>query len=86
MRPLLFLLLLTSLLSTGTLFSQSYHATHGSPYAGSIGRFNNPASPVLGAYAWEVAPMGVQLSVASNNLYVDTTKIRVRPGLLQHSW
>lgn len=84
MRQLLFLLLLTSLLSTGTLFSQSYHATHGSPFAGSIGRYNNPASPVLGAYAWEVAPIGVQLSVASNNLYVDTTKIRVRPGLLQH--
>jgi|694.fasta_scaffold00853_39 hypothetical protein len=83
-RPQLFLLLLTCLFSSGNVFSQSYHATHGTPFAGSIGRFNNPASPVLGAYNWEVAPLGIQLSLASNNLYLDTTKIRVRPGLLNH--
>ena len=83
---LLRLLILVCFFSLGNPagWAQSYHALHGSPYAGSSARFNNPASPVLGAYNWEVAPLGVQLTVFSNHLWADTTSFRVRPGLLRH--
>lgn len=78
------LLLILFIITFNSLSAQSYFAIHGSPYAGSSARFNNPASPVLGAFDWEVAPLGLQLSVFSNNLWVDTTGIRVRPGLQRH--
>lgn len=66
------------------IHAQNYHPLHGSPYAGSVARFNNPASPVLSAYDWEFSPISAQLSLASNNLWVDTTGIRVRSGLFRH--
>ncbi len=78
------LYLLLFLICGEVLRAQSYHALHGSPFAGSSARFNNPASPVLGAYNWEVAPMGVQLSLFSNHLWADSSSFRVRPGLLRH--
>lgn len=85
LMPRKFLLYFLSLIVSGeVLHAQSYHALHGSPFAGSSARFNNPASPVLGAYNWEVAPMGVQLSLFSNHLWADSSSFRVRPGLLRH--
>lgn len=65
-------------------WGQSYHAMNGSSYTGSISRFNNPASPVLGAYAWEVSPLSFQVSLTSNSLYLDTNSFRVRGGLMKH--
>ena len=65
-------------------WGQSYHAMNGSSYTGSISRFNNPASPILGAYAWEVSPLSFQVSLTSNSLYLDTSSFRVRGGLMKH--
>ena len=65
-------------------WGQSYHAMNGSSYTGSISRFNNPASPILGAYAWEVSPLSFQISLTSNSLYLDTSSFRVRGGLMKH--
>jgi hypothetical protein len=84
MRRLFILSLLSSIFCIEGLDAQSYHALHGSPFAGSSARFNNPASPVLGAYNWEIAPMGVQLSLFSNHLRADSSSFRVSPGLLRH--
>lgn len=84
MRRLSFVFFLSLFTFMEGLQGQSYHALHGSPYAGSSSRFNNPASPIGGAYKWEVSPLGVQLTVFSNHLWVDSSSFRVRPGLLRH--
>jgi hypothetical protein len=80
----LFLGLVFWLFSCQFSWGQSYHAMNGSSYTGSISRFNNPASPILGAYAWEVSPLSFQVSLTSNSFYLDTNSFRVRGGLMNH--
>lgn len=46
--------------------AQNYHAIEGSPYAGSIGVANNPASILATPYSWDVVPFSVQAKNATN--------------------
>ncbi len=48
--------------------SQSYHATNGSPFAGSSGVRNNPASAVNSAYRWDLNLLSVQVTQSTNTL------------------
>ncbi|MBY0480039.1 MAG: hypothetical protein K2Q21_01690 [Chitinophagaceae bacterium] len=47
---------------------QQYHATHGSPYAGAVSIFNNPASSVNSLYKWDLNLFSLQTTLTTNNL------------------
>ncbi len=48
--------------------AQSYHAINGSPFAGSAGIRNNPASAVNSAYRWDLNLFSVQVTQSTNTL------------------
>lgn len=48
--------------------AQNYHATHGSPYAGAVSIFNNPASSVNSAYKWDLNIFSFQTTLTTNNI------------------
>lgn len=45
---------------------QNYQAIHGSPYAGSLGIYNNPASGIHSDYNWDLTVLSVQSKSSSN--------------------
>ena len=59
--------LLVAILNSSLLTAQGYQALHGSPYAGSTGTFNNPASPVNSAYRWDLTLFSTQVKMSSNS-------------------
>ena len=46
--------------------AQNYHAVQGSPYAGSLGIANNPASMLSNPINWDVTLIGTQLKGTTN--------------------
>ena len=50
--------------------AQDYHAIQGSPYAGSLGVHNNPASIVMAPYKWDLTLIGLQGKSSSNFITV----------------
>ncbi|MBC7829403.1 MAG: hypothetical protein H7122_16770 [Chitinophagaceae bacterium] len=46
--------------------AQNYQAIHGSPYAGSLGIYNNPASGNHSHYNWDITLFSVQLKSSTN--------------------
>lgn len=48
--------------------TQSYHAISGSPFAGSAGIRNNPASPVNSVYRWDLNLFSFQVTQSTNTL------------------
>ena len=61
--PCIFLTLLN-------VFSQNYHAVHGSSYAGALGVSNNPASIVNVSDAWDITPLSLQYEISTNAVSV----------------
>jgi hypothetical protein len=60
-------LLLSWILSASSfIHSQNYHAIQGSPFAGSTGVMNNPASISSTPYPWDITLMGVQMKTSTN--------------------
>src|SRR6476661_4259393 len=62
--------LLILLLKLVPVDAQDYHAIQGSPYAGSLGVHNNPASIVMAPYKWDVTLIGLQEKSSTNLLTV----------------
>jgi hypothetical protein len=62
MKFVLAVILLVALNSS----AQNYHAVQGSPYAGSLGIANNPASMVSTPIKWDVTLFGTQLKSTTN--------------------
>src|SRR4051812_8518305 len=60
------LLLLIIVLKLVPLNAQDYHALHGSPYAGSLGVHNNPASILMTPYKWDLTLFGLQGKSSTN--------------------
>jgi hypothetical protein len=50
--------------------AQNYHAIQGSPYAGSLGVHNNPASAVSVPYGWDLTIFGIQGKSSTNAIKV----------------
>ena len=50
---------------------QNYQAIHGSPYAGSLGIYNNPATGIHSHYNWDITLFSVQ-SKSSTNAFSST--------------
>lgn len=57
--------LLMAMLSMN-VHAQNYHALEGSPFAGSIGVANNPASILSTPYPWDVTVLSFQIKTATN--------------------
>ncbi|HVW59693.1 MAG TPA: hypothetical protein VHC48_06655 [Puia sp.] len=58
--------ILCSLVFPGICFAQNYHAIEGSPFAGSLGVANNPASILSTPYPWDVTLFSVQEQHSTN--------------------
>jgi len=48
------------------ILAQNYHAVEGSPFAGSIGVANNPASILSTPYPWDITVLSVQVKNSTN--------------------
>ena len=48
------------------ILAQNYHAIEGSPFAGSIGVANNPASILSTPYPWDITVLSVQVKNSTN--------------------
>ena len=46
--------------------AQNYQAIHGSPYAGSLGIYNNPASGIHSHYNWDITLLATQIKSSTN--------------------
>lgn len=46
--------------------AQNYQAIHGSPYAGSLGTYNNPASGIHSHYNWDITLLATQIKSSTN--------------------
>lgn len=46
--------------------AQNYQSIHGSPYAGSLGVYNNPASGIHSHYNWDITLFSVQSKSSTN--------------------
>lgn len=75
----------------GLLFSigsqaQNYHAIEGSPFAGSLGVANNPASILMTPYPWDITVMSLQLKTATNAVTFHNLSLLSPGGTSQYSW
>ncbi|HWK02871.1 MAG TPA: hypothetical protein VNS58_04540 [Puia sp.] len=75
----------------GLLFSmntraQDYHAIEGSPFAGSLGVANNPASILMTPYPWDITVFSLQLKTATNAVTFHNFSYLKPGGASQYSW
>lgn len=79
-----FLYILLFVLCYTTLNAQGYQAIHGSPYAGAVGIFNNPASSINGITKWDFNILGVHAKVSSNAVRLDSFSFRNNDSATAH--
>lgn len=72
-----FLLLLLTGALTGR--AQNYHAVEGSPFAGSLGVANNPASIVGTPYPWDITVFSLQVKNTTNAAVVHDVSLLHHP-------
>ena len=65
-----FLSLLAIVIVSGAA-AQNYHAVNGSPYAGSLGVHNNPASILMAPDKWDITLLGVQGKITTNTFTIN---------------
>ncbi|HEY0679084.1 MAG TPA: hypothetical protein VGD17_12405, partial [Chitinophagaceae bacterium] len=65
--------------------AQNYHAVQGSPYAGSLGIANNPASMVSTPVKWDVTLFGTQLKSATNIFTIHDYSLLSNPANSKYS-
>src|SRR5258708_19860135 len=75
----------------GVLFSmnvraQDYHAIEGSPFAGSLGVANNPASILMTPYPWDITVFSLQLKTATNAVTFHNLSLLSPGGNSQYIW
>ena len=58
--------------------AQNYQAIHGSPYAGSLGIYNNPASGIHSYYNWDITLFSVQSKSSTNGFSSTKPFIKLR--------
>ena len=73
------LLLLLVLLGTVSLKAQNYHGIQGSPYAGSLGVHNNPASILMAPYKWDLTILGIQGKSSTNFFTINNYSLLSNP-------
>lgn len=64
---------------------QNYHAVNGSPFAGSLGILNNPASMLNTPIKWDVTLVGVQLKSATNIFTIHDYSLLSNPAKSKYS-
>jgi len=73
--PIILLFLASLLCFYHCGISQSYHAINGSPYAGSTGFYNNPATTVNCAYQWDLTLLSFQTTISNSAFTIDNGTI-----------
>ena len=64
--------------------SQNYHAVQGSPYAGSLGIANNPASMLSAPFKWDVMVIGTQFKASTNIFTIHNYSLLSSPANSQY--
>lgn len=64
--------------------AQNYHAVQGSPYAGSLGMANNPATMLNTPVKWDVNLIGFQLKSATNIFTIRNYSLLSNPANSQY--
>lgn len=64
--------------------AQNYHAVQGSPYAGSLGIANNPATMLNTPITWDVNLIGFQLKSATNVFTIHNYSLLSNPANSQY--
>jgi len=80
-----YLLLLIVLLKMVSLEAQNYHAVQGSPYAGSLGVHNNPASILMAPFKWDLTLIGIQEKSSTNLFTIYNYSLLSNPYRSQYS-
>ena len=65
---------------------QNYHGIEGSPYAGSIGVANNPASILSTPYPWDVTILSAQLKMSTNAVTFHNWSLLSHGDSILYSW
>lgn len=77
-------ILIISLLTAINGTAQNYHAVQGSPYAGSLGMANNPATMLNTPVKWDVNLIGFQLKSATNVFTIHNYSLLSNPANSQY--
>src|ERR1700712_3995288 len=78
--------ILLGLLFSVKTYAQDYHAIEGSPFAGSLGIANNPASILMTPYPWDITLFSFQLKTATNAITFHNLSLLHPGGASQYSW
>src|SRR5882724_7944396 len=70
--------LLSGVLSIQSGWSQNYHAIEGSPFAGSLGVANNPASILMAPWRWDVTAFSFQVKGSTNAVTISNYSLLSR--------
>jgi hypothetical protein len=79
-------LLLVMMINVVAMKAQNYHAIQGSPYAGSLGVHNNPASVLMAPYKWDVTLLGVQGKSSTNLFTIYNYSLLSNPAKSQYQF
>jgi hypothetical protein len=61
-------------------WAQNYQAIHGSPYAGSLGIYNNPATGIHSHYNWDITLFSAQVKSSSNGFSSTEPLLNIQNG------
>ena len=78
--------LLVGTLFSGRILAQDYHAIEGSPYAGSLGTANNPASILLSPYSWDLTVFSVEETNTTNALTLHDYSLLSQGKSIVYQW
>ncbi|MCW3118921.1 MAG: hypothetical protein JWM28_3003 [Chitinophagaceae bacterium] len=77
-------LLFVTMINVFAVKAQNYHAIQGSPYAGSLGVHNNPASMLMTPFKWDVSILGVQGKSSTNLFTIYNYSLLSKPANSQY--
>ena len=77
---------LLGLLFSAGIRAQDYHAIEGSPFAGSLGVANNPASILSTPYPWDITVFSTQLTNTTNSFTIHNFSLLSPGDTSQFSW
>lgn len=78
--------LLCGLIFPGICLAQNYHAIEGSPFAGSLGVANNPASILSTPYPWDVTIFSLQEKNSSNAVVLHNLSLLHFTDTVEYQW
>jgi hypothetical protein len=78
--------LLWGLIFPAVCLAQNYHAIEGSPFAGSLGVANNPASILSTPYPWDITVFSTQVKNSTNAVVLHNWSILKAGDTIGYQW